>query len=124
MSVLRRTAAVSVPTISVVGLVAGGLIATTSPAGAAPEWTNERVLDCSGTMVDTFLTPAGFGTPFHVAGSTDVIVPVHVEVVFPGQTEPVTTFDVPGFSRNAVGTVECSYTDPAGLFVTFIGVRT
>jgi hypothetical protein len=81
-------------------------------------------LNCDGTTVDTYLTPGGFGTPFQVVGSTDVITPKHVEVVFPGETQPVTTLDVPGFQVNDKSTVHCTYTDPAGLFVDFIGLRT
>ena len=89
-----------------------------------PSWQNERILDCGGGMrVDAFLTPAGFGSAFHVVGSSDVIKPKHVEVVFPGTTAPVTTYDVPGFTRNAAGTVHCTYTDPAGLYVDFYGLR-
>lgn len=52
-----------------------------------------------------------------------MITPKHVEVIFPGTTEPVTTLDVPGFSRNVPATVTCTYTDPAGLIVTFLGHR-
>jgi hypothetical protein len=56
-------------------------------------WSNQRVLDCERTKVETYLTPAGFGSAFHVVGSAEVIKAMHVEVVFPGTTEPVTTFD-------------------------------
>ena len=107
-------------------------LAITSAAGAAsaasppPSWTNLRELTCDGTTgtIDAYLTPAGFGSAFHVAGSTDVIKPKHVEVVFPGETDPVTTFDTPGFERNNRDTVHCTYTDPNELFVDFVGVRT
>ena len=86
-------------------------------------WTNQRVLSCDGAPVETYLTPAGFGSAFHVVGSTDIIKPKHVEVVFPDGTGPVTTVDTPGFNRNGLDTVHCTYTDPAGLFVDFVGVR-
>lgn len=86
-------------------------------------WTNQRVLSCDGETVETYLTPAGFGSAFHVVGSTDIIKPKHVEVVFPGGTGPVTTVDTPGFDRNGLDTVHCTYTDPAGLFVDFVGVQ-
>jgi hypothetical protein len=58
-------------------------------------------------------------------GSTDVIKPKHVEVVFPAPntTEPVTTLDVPGFDETRPDAVHCTYTDPAGLFVDFTGLR-
>ena len=55
--------------------------------------------------------------------SSDVIVPKRVEVVFPGETEPVTTLDVPGFRANSRETVTCTYVDPAGLMITLTGVR-
>jgi hypothetical protein len=87
-----------------------------------PSWDKERVLNCDGQTVNTYLTPAGFGTPYHLVGSTAVIVPKHVEVIFPGQTEPVTTYDTPGFDKNAKGTADCTYTDPSGLFVHVIGI--
>lgn len=38
--------------------------------------------------------------------------------------EPVATLHVRGFDANAVGTFTCHYTDPAGLAVTLVGVRT
>ena len=98
---------------------------TATPADAADppnSWTNERILDCDGHTVVGYLTPAGFGSAFHVSGSTDVIKPKHVEVIFPDMTQPVVTADVPGFEDKA-RTVHCTYTDPAGLFVHFIGLR-
>jgi hypothetical protein len=108
------------------GLVTAATVLSPPAAGAAEQhasWTNERVLSCTGDVVDTYLTPGGFGTPFHVVGSTDVITPKHVEVVFPGSTTSVTTLDVPGFDRNGQDVVVCTYTDPAGLVVTFAGLR-
>jgi hypothetical protein len=114
----RRLAAVAVP-LAWMALLSAPATATSPP----PSWTNERILNCDGIIVDTYLTPAGFGTPYHVVGSSDVIVPKHVEVVFPGETVPVTTLDVPGFSKNAVATVHCTYTDPTGLAISLYGVR-
>jgi hypothetical protein len=102
------------------------MLAAAAPALAAdpPEsWTNERVLTCDGQTVVAYLTPAGFGSAFHVSGSTDVIKPKHVEVVFPGEHDPVITVDVPGFENSNATTVHCTYTDPAGLYVDLIGVR-
>jgi hypothetical protein len=82
-----------------------------------PNWVNHR-LTCKGTTVDTYLTPAAFGTRFHVTNSPDVIMPKHVEVTSPGETDPVTTLDVPGFDPHRRDAVQGTYTDPAGLFVT------
>jgi hypothetical protein len=113
-----------------VGAAAGVSLLATGPLTAAEasdppsQWTNLRILDCDGTTVRAYLTPAGFGSAFHVEGSTDVIKPKHVEVMLPGGTEPVTTLDVPGFAGNDHGVVHCTYTDPVGLFVDFVGVRT
>jgi len=109
------------------GLVTALLVCGSAPAQAADppdSWTNLRILDCDGTTVRAFLTPAGFGSSFHVVGTPDIIKPKHVDVVFPDTTEPVTTLHVPGFDGNDHATVECSYTDPAGLRVHFVGVRT
>ena len=106
---------------------AGSVVLAAVPSYAADPpagWTNERLLNCDGVAVLTYLTPAGFGTPFHVVGSEDVITPVHVEVIFPGETERVTTLQVSGFDHNGLATVHCTYTDPAGLFVDFLGHRT
>jgi hypothetical protein len=118
------------PTRFAIATITAGLGVTTwlaAPANAADppaSWDNERILDCGGTTVRAYLTPAGFGGAFHVVGSTDIIKPKHVEVVFPGTTESVTTFDTPGFDRNARGVVVCGYTDPDELVVSFVGVRT
>lgn len=117
---MHRLAYLSAP------VVAGVLLATVTTASAdAPptSWENRRVLDCDGETVEASFTPGGVFTAFNVVGSSDVIVPKHVEVVFPGETEPVTTLHVPGFSANSRETVACTYTDPAGLMITLTGVR-
>ena len=80
-------------------------------------------MNCDGEIVEAFFTPGGVFTAFNIVDSTDVIVPKHVEVVFPGETEPVTTLDVPGFRKNNVDTVTCTYTDPAGLSIALTGLR-
>ena len=116
ISVRLTAAAVPLLALPVVALPA-------SADSPPPSWQNERNLLCDGEEVRTYLSPAGFGTPCHVVGSDDVIIPKHVEVVFPGETEPVTTLHVKGFDRNGVGTVRCTYTDPAGLFVDLVGLR-
>ena len=82
-----------------------------------------RTLTCDGATVRAAFTPGGVFTSFHVLGTSDVIVPKHVEVVFPGSTEPVTTLDVPGFDSNSRDVVACEYVDPAGLAVTIVGIR-
>jgi hypothetical protein len=107
-------------------VVAAVLLAAGGPAGAAsppPSWENGRLLDCDGELVEACFTPGGVFTSFHVVDSTDVIVPKHVEVVFPGETDPVVTLHVPGFDKNNRSRVTCTYTDPAGLHITLIGVR-
>jgi hypothetical protein len=98
--------------------------ATSAAADAPPpSWTNERVLTCGGQSVRTYLTPAGFGTPFHVVDSSDVIIPKYVVVVFAPGTDPVVTVDVPGFDPTRHDAVHCGYVDPAGLAVDFWGLR-
>jgi hypothetical protein len=92
--------------------------AATSPP---PAWTNLRVLECDGSEVVTYLAPPGFGTPFNVVGSTDVIIPMFVQVMVDGQT--FTTKSVPGFDPGRDDVVSCSYVDPMGLVVAFVGIR-
>lgn len=100
--------------------------AVAAPAQAEappPTWSNHRVLDCDGVDVDTYLAPPGFGTPFNVVDSTDVIIPVHVTVTWPDGGPTRVTFDKPGFVKNVVPTVHCTYTDPSRLFIDFYGIR-
>ena len=112
--------------LAVAALVAGGAVLA-APAASAdsppPSWTKERVMTCDGEPVTTYLTPAGFGTPFHVVGSTDVIVPKHVEVTPSPGAGPYVTIDVPGFDRDRAVATHCSYTDPDGWVVDFWGLR-
>ena len=112
------------------GLIAAGALlgqgtAATSAAAESPppSWDNERVLTCDGQTVVTYLTPAGFGTPFHVVDSSDVIIPKHVVVIFAPGTDPVVTLDVPGFDATRHDAVHCTYVDPVGLAVDFWGLR-
>jgi hypothetical protein len=111
----------------VASLAACGMVAvpTVASADSPPsKWTNLRSLNCDGAIVEAAFAPGGVFTSFHVVGSSDVIVPKHVEVVLPGTTEPVTTLHVPGFDKNNRDVVTCRYVDPAGLNVTIVGVRT
>jgi hypothetical protein len=101
-------------------LGAAGRVGAAAPP---PTWESARTLDCGGETTEAFFTPGGVFTAFNVVDSTDVIVPKHVEVVFPGATEPVVTLHVPGFDRNGRDTATCTYTDPAGLAITLTGVR-
>ncbi|HLS45207.1 MAG TPA: hypothetical protein VK045_07210 [Ornithinicoccus sp.] len=102
------------------GLTLGSTVGT---GPIAPSWTNERVLECDEGTVETYLPPAGFGAPFHIVGSTDVIVPKHVEVVLPGGEGPFVTIHVPGFDATKKGSMHCWYVDPIGLEVEFWGIR-
>ena len=106
------------------GLLASAVAfaATASQAASPPDsWKNLRVLDCDGESVTTYLTPAGFGTPFHIVESTDVIIPKYVEVTLNGAT--FVTLNVPGFDPSGPDVVACSYVDPVGLEVSFLGLR-
>lgn len=110
-----------------VTLMVSGAIAIPAPASAdspSPQWNNLRTLSCDGATVEAAFAPGGVFTSFHVVGSSDVIVPKHVEVVLPGTTEPVTTLHVPGFDNNSRDVVTCQYVDPGGLEVTIVGVGT
>jgi hypothetical protein len=120
MSRVIKTSSGLVAVIAAVLFGAGGPVSAAAPP---PTWDNGRLLDCGGELVAAFFTPGGVFTAFNVVDSTDVIVPKHVEVVFPGETEPVVTLHVPGFDKNARDTVTCTYTDPAGLAITLTGVR-
>lgn len=114
-----RLLAAATLALAVASLGAPAAFADAPPAS----WTNERVLTCDGQAVHTYLTPAGFGTPFHVVDSTDVIIPKYVEVVFPDDPETYVTLHVPGFNHERPGATHCTYKDPAGLQVDFWGVR-
>jgi len=112
---------------AVVTLTACGIAAAPTLAFAAsppPSWVNLRTLNCDGSTVEAAFAPGGVFTSFHVLGSSDVIVPKHVEVVFPGTTESVTTLHVPGFDASNRAVMTCEYVDPAGLAVTIVGIRT
>ena len=113
------TAAAMLGSLTAVLLTAGP-----APASPPPSWTNERVLNCGGSTIVAYRTPAGFGSAFQVVGSTDLIEPVHVEALFPDDPDTLlTTLHVPGF-EDRDGLVHCAYTDPLGLIVRFDGLRT
>lgn len=120
---MRTLARAGGTTVALVAVLLGSGAAPAQAADPPDSWTNLRLLNCGGTRLEAYLTPAGFGSSFHVVGSTDIIKPKHVEVVFPNSSERVTTFDVPGFDPTQHAGVECSYVDPLGLRVYFIGLR-
>jgi hypothetical protein len=115
-----RTTTVATLAAATLAAVPAAALATSPPSS----WTNLRTLTCDGVTVEAAFAPGGVFASFHVVGSSDVIVPKHVEVVFPGSTQPVTTLDVPGFDKNNRAVVTCHYVDPAGLAVTIIGINT
>jgi hypothetical protein len=92
----------------------------TSVASPPDPESLERVLLCDVGELRTRLTPGGFGTPFTVIGTNDKIIPKHVTVTTGGVT--FVTIDVPGFDPDRPDAIACSYTDPVGLFVEFIGL--
>lgn len=105
-----------------VAAVALGAAFLAGPAQAdGPNWDNARLLNCEGTLYATHLPPSGFGSAFHLDGASAVITPKHVEVLLGG--EWVTTFDR-GSSKASVPTINCSYSDPAGLEIRFTGILT
>ena len=113
--------------IAVVTVTACGMATAPTVAFAdspPPSWVNLRTLNCDGAIVEAAFAPGGVFTSFHILGSSDVVVPKHVEVVFPGTTEPVTTLDVAGLDTSSRAVVTCQYVDPAGLAVTIVGIRT
>jgi hypothetical protein len=104
------------------GLAAVTVLALAQPAVAArpDDGALTRTLTCDGEQVVTTLQPGGFGTPFEVIGTTEVIIPKQVTVT--NQAGTFTTIYVPGFDVTGLETVSCWYTDPLGLFVEFIGL--
>jgi hypothetical protein len=101
-----------------IALTAAAAQATSPP----PSWTNLRVITCDGDVLTTYLAPPGFGTPFNIVGSTNVIIPKFVRVTTP-QGMTFVTLNVPGFNPDGPDVVECSYVDPVGLLVEFLGIR-
>jgi hypothetical protein len=85
-----------------------------------------RTIDCgaAGTLT-VELGPAQFLTTtsaaIHVVGTNQVLVPERVVVVFPDGSTRV-TLDKQAGSAGGREQVTCSYTDPAGRFVTITGV--
>ena len=104
-----------------VGIIVSATAATSQATSPPPSWTNLRVIECDGQTVTTYLPPPGFGTPFHVVDSPDVIIPKYVQVTLGGQT--FVTLNVPGFDPTRNDVVSCAYVDPAGVFVEFLGLR-
>jgi len=89
------------------------------PVSAEPSPGSERTLTCTdGSVLSTTLAPGGFGTPYHVTGTTSVLVPRIATV------NGVTVINHPGALVDAVDEVTCSYTDPAGAFIVVVGLLT
>ena len=90
------------------------------PATADPSTGRTRLLDCgsAGTLT-VELGPAEFLTTttaaIHVVGGNSVLQPRQVTIRFPDGTT-ATTLD-----KAKTADVTCTYTDPAGLFVTVSG---
>lgn len=102
--------------------LSSSVLLSTAAAADGPDWSNTRTLDCgSAGLLEAVLPPAGFGTAFHLVDGTSVITPKWVEVLFPGATEWIVTYDKPGYATSEVRTIDCRYTDPIGLQVHFIG---
>lgn len=117
-------AALVAPLVLLGGLTGQAVGGSTVGAADPPRsWSNERLLACDEGIVRTYLTPAGFGSAFHVVGSNEVIVPMYVEVVLPNGEGPFVTRYVRGFDPDEEGAVHCWYVDPIGLAVEFWGLR-
>ena len=77
---------------ALITLGAGMVISTTHAASPPDSWVNERIIGCDGVEIQTFLGPPGFGTPFNIVGSSEVIIPKVVVVTFDGQTLQLAVF--------------------------------
>jgi hypothetical protein len=106
--------------IGVACVTAAAVCGAAFPATADQSTGRTRLLDCgsAGTLT-VELGPAEFLTTttaaIHVVGSTAVLQPRQVTIVFPDGTT-ATTLD-----KAKPADVTCTYTDPAGLFVTVSG---
>ena len=107
---------------ALVGAVVTLSTTTSNAVSPPPSWTNLRVITCDGVEVTTYLGPPGFGTPFNVVGSTEVIIPKFVRVTTP-DNQVFITRNVPGFDPDGADVVDCHYVDPVGLLVEFLGIR-
>ena len=104
---------------SVVFGVSLALAATATATADSPNWTATRVLDCGGAgTLNTALNPGGFGTPYHLANSTRLLVPRRVTV------NGIVVITQPGVDQDANQELVCSYTDPAGLEIVVEGILT
>ena len=106
--------------------VASTCLMTLLPVASAigdPDTGSTRVLDCgaSGSLT-VVLNPNAFSASvpaFHDIDSNAVLVPLNVRVN--GQ---FILRSAPGVIDSRANVVNCSYTDPAGLFVEITGVLT
>ena len=115
---VRRSLYLMLPTAVVAAVAATSACAASPP----PSWTNLRVLDCGGETVEASFTPAA-SSPRSTSSTAATSSSPSTSRWFPGETEPVTTLDVPGFRANIRETVTCTYVDPEGLMITLTGVR-
>jgi hypothetical protein len=98
--------------------VLGAALMATSVA-AAPPSGSPRTLSCAGGItLQTILGPGGFGTPYHVVGTGQKLIPRVVVV------DGVKVIDQPGAAFDAVTEISCTYTDPAGRVVHVTGLLT
>ncbi len=79
------------------GLTIAWAASASQATSPPPSWTNLRVITCDGVELTTYLAPPGFGTPFNIVGSTDVIIPKFVQVTTP-DNQTFITRNVPGFN--------------------------
>lgn len=79
----------------------GGWLSLFLVDGGVGDVDGDRVVERVGDGVEAAFSSGGVFTSFHVVGSSDVIVPKHVEAVFPGTTQPVTTSTSPASTRTS-----------------------
>jgi hypothetical protein len=106
--------------IAIACLATAAIWGAAVPATADPSTGRTRLLDCGSAGTFTVeLGPAEFLTTtsaaIHLVGSTLVLQPRQVTIRFPDGTT-ATTLD-----KAKPADVTCTYTDPAGLFVTVSG---
>lgn len=107
-------------------LLAAALCMSPAAAHADPATGRLRTLDCGAAgQLQAELGPAQFLTTtsaaIHILDSTAMLVPQRVQIVFPDGSS-VVTLDKTAATVGSLERVTCTYTDPAGLHVTIIGL--